>query len=261
MRAALALLPIATLLTQAPAVATGLGPETSDCRSALLAGWTHCDPATRSTTAPLQSPSGDALESRIDRFLAAYGKPPRSAVRALLVPTDDNIRLMLHEQDMTIKNAAYVAQRLTALRESENRAAFPVESIGRPQSAATLAALMQIRTTLIGNADATTCRQFARLSEPLVRQVPELDLEVILTGQPDPVRLHACLAELPLAVPVSLAERGTPVPEAARIQLDDKAGAARASYAVIDMAPATLLAAMLRLGGIDRRAPQPVPEP
>jgi thiol-disulfide isomerase/thioredoxin len=68
------------------------------------------------TPPPIKSlPIGGVSEEDIDAFLANHGKPPREAVRALLNPTDANIRAMSAAQTRQIVNAVYVAERQAAL--------------------------------------------------------------------------------------------------------------------------------------------------
>lgn len=96
------------------------GASTSDCRSALHPGPSSCRDAGTAVVL-LAGPSADSAPRRqvsepmIDAFLSQYGKPPREAVRALLDPSDDNIRAWLRSRRHTLDNASYVAQRMTAL--------------------------------------------------------------------------------------------------------------------------------------------------
>ena len=77
-------------------------------------------PTNDSPMAPRTFPIGGVSDEDIDKFLANHGKPPRAAVRALLNPTDENIRAMSAEQTRQIVNAIYVAERQAAInRESK----------------------------------------------------------------------------------------------------------------------------------------------
>lgn len=61
------------------------------------------------------------IDTEVAAFLADYGKPPREAVRALLDPTDENIAAWMQAQQKTLAISAYVAQRLTALQERQQK--------------------------------------------------------------------------------------------------------------------------------------------
>jgi hypothetical protein len=64
---------------------------------------------------------GGVSETDIDAYLAAYGKPPREAVRALLNPTDENILAMHHAQQRQLVTGVYVAERAAALQQAAMR--------------------------------------------------------------------------------------------------------------------------------------------
>ncbi len=91
------------------------GPRITDCRSALRPGWTRCATPAQQAWAVMRQ---HRIDERISAFLADYGKPPRYAVRALLDPTDDNIRAWIRAQQKTLAAAAYVARRMTALQRN-----------------------------------------------------------------------------------------------------------------------------------------------
>ena len=92
-----------------------------------------------------------ALEARVDDFLAAFGKPPREAARALLEPTDENIAAMLRKEDERLAIAAYVGQRMTALRNRPT----PAAPAGAPLApdATSLPAMIQMEATVVAAAD------------------------------------------------------------------------------------------------------------
>lgn len=90
------------------------GPRIVDCHSALRPGWTRCATLAQQAQAVARK---QGLDANVAAFLANYGKPPQEAVRALLDPTDDNIRAWIRTQEKTLAVAAYVAQRMTALQQ------------------------------------------------------------------------------------------------------------------------------------------------
>ena len=90
------------------------GPRITDCRSALRPGWTRCVTPAQQAQAVVHK---RRIDAEISAFLGDYGKPPREAVRALLDPTDDNIRAWIRAQQRTLAVAAYVARRMTALQQ------------------------------------------------------------------------------------------------------------------------------------------------
>lgn len=100
-----------------PTPAGNPGPRIADCESALRPGWTRCTTAAQRVLNGLRK---QRLDAEISAFLAGYGKPPREAVRALLDPTDDNIRAWIRAQRKTLSVAAYVAQRMTALQQENS---------------------------------------------------------------------------------------------------------------------------------------------
>jgi hypothetical protein len=79
------------------------------------------------------------MDAAIDAYLAAYGKPPRAAVRALLDPSDENVAALLAEQSRQELRAARVAARLTRLRERQSVSAASGDGVDQrdtPMSAA-----------------------------------------------------------------------------------------------------------------------------
>jgi hypothetical protein len=96
-------------LPAVPAVLTPKLPKPSAPEPLSLALPSETHPPNKSL------PIGGVSEEDIDTFLANHGKPPREAVRALLNPTDANIRAMSAAQTRQIVNAVYVAERQAAL--------------------------------------------------------------------------------------------------------------------------------------------------
>lgn len=63
--------------------------------------------------------SAGASEAAIDAYLANFGKPPRTAVRALLDPSEENIAALAAEQRKRRIVADYVALRLIRMQAAE----------------------------------------------------------------------------------------------------------------------------------------------
>ena len=59
---------------------------------------------------------GGVSDDDIQAFLANHGKPPIEAVRALLNPTDENIRALVAQKKRQLLIAAYVAERLVGYK-------------------------------------------------------------------------------------------------------------------------------------------------
>lgn len=183
------------------AVATGAqqdglapGADLADCLSALRVGPVACAQPLPSGSAvagswPDASPV-DPIEARIDAFLAQYGKPPREAVRALLDPSDDNIRRYLRQHQETLAVAAYVAARMTALQA----AADPAPGVGPPMP--DLPSYLQMRVTVLtAPGDRQSAGALHALRE-LARRVPALQSVVQLTGAMAPQQLRAEVARI-----------------------------------------------------------------
>lgn len=141
-------LALSLLVHAAAACAQSLhaGPEVSDCASALRAGPTSCqDPERRPGEHPPPSPAasgnppgarlahGGELEERVDRYLADYGKPPREAIRALLDPSEANVRAWLMHEVETLARARQLAARFARMRAtpepSAPQQAGPADSV------------------------------------------------------------------------------------------------------------------------------------
>ncbi len=213
----------AYFLLFATGVATGAvldpGAELTDCRSALRPGPTDCpiqppvpveQPAQTTQTAHIPG-SAEGVEEQVDAFLAAYGKPPREAVRALLDPSDVHIRAMLQKQQETLAVAAYVASRLSAMQQQVR---------GAPEAASEQAEdlpdFLQMRVTLVQRPRDPESRAVLQALRALVLRVPALQAQVALVGVFDAQRLRAELVQIdaPLAVavagPQTLEGRETP---------------------------------------------------
>jgi hypothetical protein len=194
--------------TSAAAYVLEPGADLSDCRSALRAGPSRCAGSTVASApaasgSPLAVQAGesgnaaDRLEAQVDAYLAGFSKPPREAVRALLDPSDTNIRAMVRKQDETLAVAAYVAARMTQIQRESAQAQPPGDSM----PAADLPALMQMSVTLfqrLGDAEAQPVRDALRA---LAQEVPALHAQVALVGIFSAQELRAALANVgaPLA--------------------------------------------------------------
>jgi len=177
-------LPLAGRSAQAQtgtAAALDPGADLSDCHSALRPGPSDCaagdvpsTPGDRASASAEPLPRSDALERQVDAFLAAYGKPPREAVRALLDPSDAHIAQLVAKQQETLALAAYVANRMTELQQRDQRTPGP------PPGDAAL--LSQMRLTLVqepGDPDALEAMQALRAA---MDQTSSLRVRIALVG-------------------------------------------------------------------------------
>lgn len=192
----------------APGDALRPGADVSDCRSALHAGPTNCPEAEPSSvrgatpdaadTAQATPSDGElGLEAQVDAYLASYGKPPREAVRALLDPSETNIRALVRKQEETLAVAAYVAERMTQLQREGKEADGPPKAIGPPD----LPALMQMSVTLFQKLDDEQAAAARGALRVLARAVPALRARIALVGTPTSNELRAAVARVaaPLA--------------------------------------------------------------
>jgi hypothetical protein len=185
------------------------GADLSDCRSALHLGLQTCDyDATASAGGPALEHSRNpaaheqALEERVDRFLASYGKPPREAVRALLEPSDDNIRSYLRSQDRTLSLAGYVAARMTALKNEE----LALTSDSAPEKAYR-PAFPQMRLYLYQTPLDPQSAEAMRVLGALAREAPALRVGVKIVGRLSARQLQEQIARIDPALSVALATR------------------------------------------------------
>lgn len=239
------------------------GADISDCWSALRPGPSAC--ATRgipSTAAHLEdefsrtessvSPEGSyAMEAKVDAYLASYGKPPREAVRALLDPTEENIRAYLQAQQQTLSIAAYVAARMSALRSMD-------QGLGAPQiSPSEIALLSQMRVTLFQSAGETRSEKAIQAMRFLAQRVPSLQTTVQLVGGFTSHDLSETLAHLGAFLGVGLAASGRVDPDRLPLlQLEDLRSHARLQVDPSSVSPASLRDALLAL----RRDRAAIPE-
>lgn len=102
------------------------GPHPGECGLGML------EPGAIKTCSPVRHPVKQAqppapppasvaaqknpLDKQVDDFLQNYGKPPPVAVKALLDPTDANIKAWVDYMHQQEARARYVGQRMTALQ-------------------------------------------------------------------------------------------------------------------------------------------------
>jgi len=137
----------------------------------------------------------EAGDREVDQFLADYGKPPRSAVRALLDPTDANIEAMRADQLRREIVAAYVAQRLTEMqsgRTGSSPARSGFHSGGGTQS--DLPFFIGMQVTAYIPADCASCTALYRTLRQFIDANPAIDLQLVVIGDPGgPASLSAML--------------------------------------------------------------------
>jgi hypothetical protein len=171
-------------------------------------------------SAPASPPSKSPVtEAEIDAYLANYGKPPREAVRAILDPTDENIRAYRQRIEREQAVAAYIAQRMGELMKQEAPAAT---------TARDLPALGAMRAVLHAGPNCAECDRAALLLQQLVAAYPTLDARVVYHGIGGRNALLLETARAGVTLPASLAESGTPRPAGKLPQLalaDLRAGA------------------------------------
>ncbi len=168
------------------------GADTSHCRSALHIGPVACSPPMPDPLRPGSGPrpDSDPIEAQVDAFLAQYGKPPREAIRALLDPSDANIRAYLRRQQETLALVSFVAARMSALQATGATADAPRPLPGE------LSAYRQVRVTLVTvPADPQSGAALQALRQ-LATQVPALQAGVALAGRFSPPQLRRELARI-----------------------------------------------------------------
>ena len=203
--AAEAVLATAPLLAQSPVpYALGVGAQYNECQSALQVGPQDCNDSARSTSnhaARVVAEQREAsfrpqMETRIDEFLASFGKPPREAVRALLDPSDDNIRAYLAQQDKTLALASYVAARMTALKQDENPSRLR-DNLSRDEPG-----FSRMRLSLHQTARDRSTQETLRVLAELVRSMPSLQAGVVLAKPVDASQLKDVLDRIDPALSV-----------------------------------------------------------
>jgi hypothetical protein len=186
--------------------ALDIGARYADCRSALQVGPQECngktgdatDRATTQSAALSESFANQQMESQIDAYLASYGKPPREAVRALLEPSDENIRSFLAQQEKTLSLAGYVAARMTSLKH-EAGAALSSPGVGYRDDAS----FSRMRVTLHQNPRDASNRPAMRALAELARSAPALQAGVALAGPMDAAQLKEAIGRIDPALVVT----------------------------------------------------------
>jgi hypothetical protein len=178
--------------------AISLGADLSDCRSSLRVGPVQCETVPTATNAALlhgemnvPPTSGKSGEDAIEAFLANYGKPPREAVRALLDPTDENIRALLRKREETIAVASYLAERMSEIRQLESA------SDGPAASRLTDSSLMGLRITLFERPGQDKVESTLDAMRALADDFPLLKLQVGLVGNETARELRSLVSRLP----------------------------------------------------------------
>jgi hypothetical protein len=188
------------------------GADLSDCRSALRPGPTSCNdidgPQAVAAADGMMGRTGTrqtpGLEDRVDAYLASYGKPPREAVRALLDPSEENIRAYLRKQDETLAVAAYVAARMTALQQEQR---LPVAGTGTG-SPGDPVSFQQIRVWLVTEPRDAEAQEALLALRNLARQMPLLQAGVQLVGSLAPAQLREEIAQIDPVLSVGLLAPG-----------------------------------------------------
>jgi hypothetical protein len=147
------------------------------------------------------------MDDRIDAYLANYGKPPREAIRALLEPSDDNIRDFLRMQNEKLAIVAYVARRMNELRNSELSPTAPRREPGHLPDGA----YPQMRVYLLQRARDPAAVPAMHALRNLNLRLPEVQAGVLLVGSISPRELRNEIAriDVPLSVAVVSPEATT----------------------------------------------------
>jgi len=194
------------------------GSDAPACRNMLTPGSAHAcsqersrpaverygiPPQARGITASADrgEPASDPVsEKDVDDFLASYGKPPRSAVRALLDPTDGNIAAMRVDQSRREIVAAYVAQRLTELQARDAGPATVAEY-------RTLPYLVGMQVTAFVDAACEQCEELYRMLRRFIAADPIVDVRLAVVADSAEQAPLGALLTGGLAVPASTVSR------------------------------------------------------
>jgi len=202
-------------------------------------------------------PIDRGIERDIDDFLLQYGKPPRSAVRALLDPSDENIAALRAEQARRETVAAYVAQRLTEIQERPELAesSDPAALDAARRAVPFLAAL---RITVLVPADCASCAPLFRTLRQFGRANPVADLRLAVVGADGAAQVLGQLRDADLPVPVTVlspdAARAFGFPELPAILVQDLRSGRRLAL------PAAIGAEALREAAVSLRRASLAPE-
>jgi hypothetical protein len=177
------------------------GADSSDCRSAMRLGPIRCDSLVefrsvageRGSLQDKVRGSDAATEVQIDAFLSNYGKPPREAVRALLDPSDSNVRALLRKQEETLAVATFLASRLSELRRKARTGA----NFGNRDSLATTVELARMRVRLFEKPGDPEAAIALKSLQSLAAASPALLAEVDLVAGSDAVGLAQEISKVP----------------------------------------------------------------
>jgi hypothetical protein len=148
-------------------------------------------------------------EREVDEFLAQYGKPPRSAVRALLDPSDENIAAMQAEQVHREIVAAYIAQRLTEMQTANGE----IDPRGN-KADLMLSHFVGVSIVAYVPADCGSCREMYRMLRRFARNNPAADVRLAVISETNGRAPLSALLTGQLSLPASTlsptqaAERG-----------------------------------------------------
>ena len=248
------------------------GADLADCRSALRIGPSTCAESEGSTEAampdaPQEAAEGAAapdLEKRVDAYLAAYGKPPREAVRALLEPSEAHIRDLLRKQEETLAMASFVAMRMTQLQDAQvPRPAWGDAILQRDRNA-----VGQMRVRLVASPHGQGFHDALRALRGLARELPALQAGVLLVGTFSPRELRAEISRIDPALSVDVAPPGEIEGDALAVfQVDDLRNRRTATIPAASVTSSQLVGQILDLDGarpVDaegRRVPESQGEP
>lgn len=203
------------------------GADATPCQSALRVGLVTCPAPIAWTPAPGGAAPGAGpvgaspapLEAQVDAYLANYGKPPREAVRALLDPSDDNIRAYLRQQQATLALVSYVATRMSALQAADARPA------GAPPLSGPTSAFLQVRVTLVTIANDPQAGAALRALRQLALQEPALQAGVAIVGPVSSEELRRQIAHIepPLVATITAAATGD-APDLPLVRIEDLRG-------------------------------------
>lgn len=133
----------------------------------------------QNTPSPERHPAvsvGGITEKEVDDYLSSWGKPPREAVRALLNPTEENIRALVdrHKRDEVVRN--YMAGRMAQMVIEQN----PRTPTTPRDSYLVLPRLVGLQMTLYVTPDCPTCDEAIANMKQLALEYPIVSTRVIV---------------------------------------------------------------------------------
>ena len=119
---------------------------------------------------------GGVTEQEVDHYLANWGKPPREAVRALLNPTDENVRALVdrHKRDEVVRN--YMAERMATMVMEQN----PRVPTTPRDSYLVLPRLVGLQMTLYVTPDCSKCDDAVTNMKQLALEYPIVSTRVVV---------------------------------------------------------------------------------